>query len=66
MKPTLRRALVLAAAAAAFALPGCRGYTHGFPMPPGAEDVKTIAVDIFKNKTLYSDIEFEFTHALQR
>jgi len=69
MKPTLRRALALAlvaAAAAAFALPGCRGYTHGFAMPPGAEGVKTIAVEIFKNKTLYTDIEFEFTRALQR
>ena len=70
MKPTARStgaaALAFAVLASAIALPGCPGYTRGFAMPPGAEGVKTVAVDIFKNKTLYTDIEFEFTRALQR
>ena len=55
-----------AVAAAGCALQGCRGYAHSFPMPPGAEGVRTVAIEIFKNRTLYTDIEFEFTHALQR
>ena len=45
---------------------GCAGYTHYFPLPPGAEGAKTFAFEIFKNRTLYTDIEFEFTAALQR
>ncbi len=48
------------------ALPGCRGYSHHFAMPPGAEDVETVAIEIFKNKTLYTDVEFQFATALQR
>ncbi|MFW6107598.1 MAG: LptE family protein [bacterium] len=54
--------LLLAAAAAG----GCAGYTHGFRLPPGAEGVETVAIDLFKNKTLYTDLENEFALALQR
>ncbi len=54
-----------AAVAAVIGLEGC-GYTHGFKMPAGAEDVKTVAIDVFKNKTLYMDLETEFALALQR
>ena len=66
MRHAYRSIVVLALTAAAVCLSGCRGYTHGFALPPGAEGMKTVAVDIFANKTLYADIEFEFTHALQR
>lgn len=47
-------------------LSGCAGYTHYFALPPGAEGIETVAIEIFRNKTLYTDIEFEFTSALQR
>ncbi len=66
MRLAARSILALALAAVAFCLPGCPGYTHGFALPPGAEGTKTVAVDIFTNKTLYTDVEFEFTQALQR
>jgi hypothetical protein len=49
--------------ATALACAGCSGYAHYFPMPEG---VRTVAITIFKNKTLYTNIEFEFTQALQR
>jgi len=52
--------------AVVIALPGCKGYSHGFAMPRGAEDVRTIAVEMFKNRTLYTDVEFEFTDALRK
>lgn len=61
---TARRMAALAATLAVLA--GCTGYSHRFPMPPGAENVKTVAIHIFKNKTLYTDVEFEFTTAFQR
>ena len=63
---TVRLAGILFVLAAAAALGGCRGYTHGFALPPGAEGIETVAVEIFRNKTLYTDLEFEFTQALQR
>ena len=66
MKLAARSMAILALATAAAFTSGCRGYTHGFPLPPGAENVKTVAVEIFTNKTLYTNVEFEFTHALQR
>lgn len=44
---------------------GC-GYRHGFDMPEGAKGVKTVAIDLFKNKTLYMDLETEFGLALER
>ena len=47
-------------------LHGCAGYTHDFALPRGAEGVHSVAIQIFKNKTLYQDIENEFTLALQR
>lgn len=62
---TERRFAILPAVLAA-ALSGCAGYSHYFALPPGAEGIETIAIEIFKNKTLYTDIEFEFTSALQR
>jgi len=52
--------------AAAVALPGCAGYSRSFRIPRGAEGVKTVAIRIAKNKTLYMDLENEFTHELQR
>lgn len=66
MRHVSRSIAALALAAAAACLPGCRGYTHGFALPPGAEGMKTVAIDIFTNRTLYTDVEFEFTQALQR
>ena len=66
MRPAFRLIVALALAAALAALPGCRGYTHGFSLPPGAEGIKTVAINIFANKTLYTNVEFEFTQALQR
>jgi len=48
------------------ALPGCPGYSHYFTLPRGAEGIQTVAIEIFRNKTLYTDVEFEFTAALQR
>jgi len=63
----MKTALRMAALAAALAvLTGCQGYSYRFAMPPGAENVKTVAIHIFKNRTLYTDVEFEFTAALQR
>ncbi len=62
---TKQQQLTLILLAATLISAGCNGYTHGFSMPPGAENVKTVAIEIFKNKTLYQDIEFEFTSALQ-
>jgi len=62
-RPRLIVGFVIVAVAA---LHGCRGYTHRFAMPRGAEDVRTVAVEIFKNKTLYTDVEFEFTDALRK
>ncbi len=50
----------------AIALTSCAGYTHGFRLPEGAEDVETIAVDMFRNRTLYMNLDSEFTLALQR
>lgn len=66
MRHASRSILGLALAAVALCLPGCPGYTHGFALPPGAEEMKTVAIDIFTNRTLYTDLEFEFTQALQR
>ncbi len=57
---------VILPAVFAVALSGCAGYSHYFALPPGAEGIQTLAIEIFKNKTLYTDIEFEFTSALQR
>lgn len=58
----IRRCLgMLVVLACAFGC-GCTGYVHGFPPPPG---VTKVAIEIFKNKTLYTDVEFEFTEALQ-
>ncbi len=48
------------------ALSSCAGYTHGFRLPEGAEDVETVAVDMFRNRTLYMNLDSEFTLALQR
>lgn len=59
------RAVTWALLAATLALAGCQGYTHDYATPLGAEDVKTVAIHMFKNKTLYTGIEFEFTAALQ-
>ena len=42
---------------------GCLGYQARMDMPDG---VKTIAVDVFRNQTLYREVEFEFTNALRR
>lgn len=42
------------------ALAGC-GYTH---QPLYAEDVNTVAVPIFENKSIYQDIERDVTEAL--
>ena len=66
MRHAYRSIVALTLAAAALSVPGCWGYTHGFSLPPGAEGVKTVAINIFTNKTLYTDVEFEFTQALQR
>ena len=65
MKIQLRpiRAVVLLAVIAA---QGCAGYSHYFRMPPGAENVRTVAITIFRNKTLYMDLEHEFMVAFQR
>lgn len=41
---------------------GC-GYSTRFPVPEG---VSTIAVELFQNRTLYREVEFEFTNALRR
>lgn len=53
-------------AIALLAAAGCCGYTHRFPLPPGADGVKTVALHLFANRTLYQDIEFQVTAALQR
>jgi hypothetical protein len=45
---------------------GCSGYTHSFALPPGAQGAKTFAFELFKNRTLYTNLEYEFTAALQR
>ena len=66
MSHASRSILALALAAVVLCLPGCPGYTHGFALPPGAEGMKTVAVDIFTNKTQYVNLEFEFTEALRR
>ncbi len=66
MRTERKTVLAFVLVAAAALLPGCKGYTHGFAMPPGSEGVETVAIDIFQNKTLYTDVEFQFTHALQR
>ena len=58
--------LFAAALVAALVLPGCRGYSHRFALPAGAEGIETVAIEIFKNRTLYTDLEFEFAAALQR
>jgi hypothetical protein len=60
------RLIVLALLVVLAATPACRGYRHGFGMPDGTEGVRTVAVDIFRNKTTYIDLDFEFARALQR
>jgi len=45
---------------------GCSGYQHRFTTPPGFDGIDTIAVDIFKNRTLYMDIAEEFALELAR
>jgi len=57
---------LLLLALAALCATGCPGYIHHFALPPGAENARTIAIDIFKNKTLYQDIDFQLTAALER
>jgi len=39
------------------------GYSAQFRVP---ESIKTIAVDLFENRTRYREVEFEFTNALRR
>ena len=58
----MKKLLCLVAVVAA----GCSGYQHTFKTPPAFKDVKTIAVDIFKNRTLYSDIAEQFALELER
>ena len=58
--------LLTAVSIAALGLGGCAGYSHRFALPPEAEGARTIAIELFKNKTLYPDVEFEFASALQR
>ena len=41
----------------------CWGYHVKWPMPEGFD---TIAVEVFTNRTLYREVEFEFTNAVQR
>lgn len=60
--PSIRAVVLLAVIAAQ----GCAGYSRYFPMPPGAENVRTVAITIFRNKTLYTDLEHQFMVALQR
>jgi len=41
----------------------CWGYRSEWPAPEG---IRTIAVEVFKNRTLYREVEFEFTNAVRR
>jgi len=59
------RAFILAALTAPTVLHGC-AYSRHFNMPPGAQNLKTIAVQIFANRTTYVDVENQFTDALRR
>jgi hypothetical protein len=41
---------------------GC-GYSAHFKMPEG---VDSVAIEVFRNRTLYREVDFEFTNALRR
>lgn len=45
---------------------GCSGYQHAFKTPPAFSGINTIAIDIFKNRTLYTNIAEEFALELER
>jgi hypothetical protein len=62
MTRTTRNVLPLLAAL----VTGCSGYAHLFPLPKGAEGARTVAIEIFANKTTETDLGFDFTAALQR
>ncbi|NQT87355.1 hypothetical protein HQ560_11355 [bacterium] len=54
---------MLTPALALLLLAGCTGYKTKFDVPP---HVKTYSVNIFTNKTLERNVDFEFTQALIR
>lgn len=57
---------ILAAALISLIITAGCGYRHGFGMPKGAEDVKTVAIDIFIDRTLRPELAEAFALELQR